>query len=200
MKFTVQAFNLNYRKHDVTTMRQAALLYLISTSAYSQLRTIIPLPHQRTLRTHLAGLGEVGTENDCNETVRAVLSNMSGQQLKIVLLFDEMYVKPSVRYRCRHLLGQSLDDRTKKARTVLAIMAKPLMGGKPFILRLLPVYHLTAQFLKSHLSSCIRIINENGGQVVALASDNHPTNRRCFGLFKDSSQDNPWIGHDDSQE
>lgn len=121
---------------------------------------------------------------------------LSPGQLQFAILFEELYVKPSIRYRCRHLLGQAIDDPSKMARTVLAIMAKPLIGGKPFILRLLPIHLLTAQFLKEHLSTSIRQINKYGGTVVALVGDNHPTNRKCFSLFRDDSQPEPWIGMD----
>lgn len=63
------------RRYDIVTLRQSALIYFISSSAYTQLRTLLPLPHQRTLRTHLAGLGEVGTQSDSEETIRSFFLN-----------------------------------------------------------------------------------------------------------------------------
>lgn len=59
------------RRYDMSTVRQSALLYLISSSAYAHLRTLLLLPHQRTLRTQLSGLGEVGTDGAAIDVVRS---------------------------------------------------------------------------------------------------------------------------------
>lgn len=192
--------NSSSRRYDMATIRKCALVYLISSSAYSQLKEVLFLPNEKTLRSRLAGLGNVGTENDSEEVLQSIIQELHEGQRLFALLFDEMYVKPSVRYRCKHVIGYAVDNPDKLARTILAIMAKPLMGGKPFILRLLPVYQLTPTFLKEHLGSCIGLINKHGGQVVALISDNHPSNRKCFHLFEDPTLSKPWIGRHSSQE
>uniref|UniRef100_A0A1I8FWY0 C2 domain-containing protein n=1 Tax=Macrostomum lignano TaxID=282301 RepID=A0A1I8FWY0_9PLAT len=181
------------RRYDIATLRQSALIYLISSSAYSQLRTLLPLPHQRTLRTNLAGLGEIGTAADSDETIRTVFSALRGTQLNCVLLFDEMYVQPSVRFRCKHLFGQAEDDSAKIARTILAIMLKPLMGGKPFILRLIPIFLLTAEFLKQQLSQSIELVNKHGGTVFALVHKKtlRPEFEEAF-IFELAQQDIHW--------
>lgn len=189
------------RSYDGSTIRQCGLIYLISSSAYQQIRTLLPLPHPRTLRTHLGALGEVGTELDCIEMIRVQFQQLSGCQKLCILLFDEMYIKPSMRYRNQHVIGQSLDRNDKMARTVLAIMVKPLMGGQAFVIRLLPVYSLSPQFLQENISRCIGAIDSFGGRVIALVSDNHPTNRKCFAEFSKKSESlKPWIGKDHSQE
>ncbi|PAA55607.1 hypothetical protein BOX15_Mlig002392g6 [Macrostomum lignano] len=166
--------NRNNRCYDISLVRQSALLYLISSSAYSYLRKLLPLPHPRTLQLQLAGTGEVGTETDAADVIQSVFASLSGAQRTCVIMFDEMYIQPSVRYRCRHLLGRAVDDPDQVARTILAIMVKPLLGGKPFVVRLLPTYILSAEFLQKCISQCIKAINNNGGRVIALISDNHP--------------------------
>ena len=70
-----------------------------------------------------------------------------------------------------------MDRPNELARTVLAFMLKPMMGGKAFILRLLPVHTLNADFLKNQVLKAIHICESVGGRVMALMSNNHSTNR-----------------------
>ena len=76
-------------------------------------------------------------------------------------MFDEVYVKPSVRFRGGHLIGHAEDKPDHLARTVLALMLKPLMSRESFIIRLIPVHTLTAEFLLNILKqSLLRLLEE----------------------------------------
>ena len=54
---------------------------------------------------------------------------IAGRQLLCFIAFDEVYVQPSLRLRGGHVVGYAHDEPTKLARTVLALMIQPLMGG-----------------------------------------------------------------------
>lgn len=125
--------------------------------------------------------------------INCIFSKLQPQQKKCLLIFDEMYVLPSLRFRANHLLGEASDQPDKLARRILSIMVKPLCGGPAFLLRMVPVYLLTAQFLFNQLACAIRCVQENEGDVVALVCDNHPVNRACYNIFNDHCNQ-PWMG------
>ncbi|PAA89771.1 hypothetical protein BOX15_Mlig002392g1, partial [Macrostomum lignano] len=77
--------NWNNRRYDISLVRQSALLYLISSSAYSYLRKLLPLPHPRTLQLQLAGTGEVGTETDAADVIQSVFASLSGARRNCVI-------------------------------------------------------------------------------------------------------------------
>ena len=53
------------------------------------------------------------------------------------------------------MIGNAIDSPTEAARTVLAFMLKPLMGGEPFVSRIFPI--LKADFLYECLIETIKI-------------------------------------------
>ena len=68
------------------------------------------------------------------------LTNSLGK--KNIVLFDDILVKPDVRYQGDHIIGFLHDEPTKAARTVLAIMIAPILGAPAFFCRLIPAYSL----------------------------------------------------------
>ena len=102
------------------------------------------------------------------------------------IAFDEVHVQPSLRLRGGHVVGYAYDEPTKLARTVLALMIQPLMGGHAFVARLVPVYKLTASFLKEQVEQLIKLVHECGGNVLMLICDNHIINRQCYQLMRDA--------------
>ena len=91
-----------------------------------------------------------------------------------MVLFDEVHIFPSLRYRESHIVGYSDDEPHKLARTILVLMVRPLMGGCAFIARLIPTFSLKPENLYEQLTRLISIIHPSGGFVVALMCDNHP--------------------------
>ena len=77
------------------------------------------------------------------------------------LMFDEVYIKPSIRYTGGHVIGYSLDNPTELARTMLAFMIKIMFTQKEstVLLRLIPVYNLRAEFLLEHILSFLKTIH-----------------------------------------
>ena len=99
------------------------------------------------------------------------------------ILVDEVHIKPSVRFQGNHLIGYSVDQPDKPARTILALMVCPSLGGKPFVARLIPIYTLDGDMLFDQILKLINIIHEASGNVFLVMCDNLRANTRTFGLF-----------------
>ena len=100
------------------------------------------------------------------------------------IIVDEIHVRPSIRYRGSHIIGKAIDNPNEAAKTVLALMVKPLADGRFFVARLLPVFNLKPEFLFEQIEIVIRLLVQSGGHIEALIADNHMVDRRCFSLFQ----------------
>ena len=81
------------------------------------------------------------------------------------------------------MIGYSVDQPDKPARTILALMFCPSLGGKPFVARLIPIYTLDGDMLFDQILKLINIIHEASGNVFLVMCDNLRANTRTFGLF-----------------
>ena len=68
------------------------------------------------------------------------MAKMKGMHKWCKVLVDEVHIKQAIRYRGYHLIGSSIDNPSKAARTALTIMVCPLMGGPSFVARILLIY------------------------------------------------------------
>lgn len=125
----------NGRRYPVQLIHHAVNLFLSSRNAYRTLSGLLSLPCPKTLKNFLGRIGEVGTHSECEMTVASVFENLSPRQRKCLIIFDEIYVRPSIRFRSQHLIGYSVDEPSKPARTILALMVKPLFGAPAFTAR-----------------------------------------------------------------
>ena len=164
------------RRYSSYTTIQAMKFYLVSRSAYRLMRNVLCLPHPITLTRALGDSQTVGSEALTSFLTELYASNVSKFQSNCILLFDEVYVKPSLRFRWGHVVGYSVDFPEKLARTVLAFMLKPIFGGKSLIVRFLPVYKLDAEFLMRVFLQIIRQVEEAGVVVRGIMSDNLSVN------------------------
>jgi len=116
--------------------------------------------------------------------IKMVFEKLKPEERIVSLLFDEIYVMPSIRLRKGHMYGYSLDQPSKPARTILAIMIKFFDDKQPaFISKLYPVFSLKPCFLINCLKENIAIIQQLGGRILTLLCDNHPTNREAYLQF-----------------
>ena len=81
------------------------------------------------------------------------------------------------------MIGYSVDQPDKPARTILALMVCPLLGGRQFVARLIPIYTLDGDMLFDQILKLINIIHEASGNVFLAMCDNLRANTRTFGLF-----------------
>ena len=86
-------------------------------------------------------------------------------------------------FQGNHLIGYSVDQPDKLARTILALMVCPSLGGKPFVARLIPIYTLDGDMLFDQILKLINIIHEASDNVFLVMCDNLRAHARTFGLF-----------------
>lgn len=168
------------RRYSQLTTKVATELFLSSRNAYRATRSFITLPHPSTLRDKVGPVNDVGSMDEARTTLEHVFEKLSGLQKIVQLKIDEIYVKPSVRYRGNHVIGYSVDKPSMPARTVLTFLVDPLMGGESFVLRLIPVFSLTAEFLQEQVMSVLQLIHDCGGRVLVLVTDSLSTNVKLF--------------------
>ena len=87
----------NGRRYSAKTMSISLKLYMCSRSCYRSLREVITLPHPNTLTANIGSIVTLGSENEANYTAKLVFERLTGLQKKCLLLFDEVYIKPSIR-------------------------------------------------------------------------------------------------------
>ena len=182
-------------RYSTATIRIATEFFLSSRGTYSLLRRYFTLPHPDVMRRKLGPISALGTVDDARETIENAFSRFSKVQKNCLILFDEIYVKPSIRLRGNHVFGYAEDETERQARTVLVIMIKPLMGSHAFVVRLVPIFSLKSDFLYEQLLGTIRLISDCGGRAVALMGDCLSTNQKCYRIFKQKFSDDscePW--------
>ena len=101
-----------------------------------------------------------GALSDCENTTKSVFSSLSDKQRYCKIIFDEIHIKPAIRYQGNHIIGYSHDEPSNHARTVLAIMIAPMIGVPSFICRLISVYSLLKhQLLFEQTQTVINLIH-----------------------------------------
>ncbi|XP_065645471.1 piggyBac transposable element-derived protein 3-like [Hydra vulgaris] len=128
-------------------------------------------------------VGKIGNEKECNGTIKVVFENCNSSEKFCCLLFDEIYIKPSVSFRGGHLIGYGEDNPTKIAKTLLVFMIKSIFGKPSFVCRIAPIFKLSVDFLHDLIINIIKQIIDAGGELLCLLSDNHPTSRSVYQSF-----------------
>ena len=171
------------RRYPLHVVHTSLQLFLSSRNAYRCLSNVLALPAAATLKKNLGKFSRVGGLEECEATIASVFEELNEGQRNSCLLFDKMYVKPSIRYRGGHLLGYSIDEPAQTAKTILDIMLKPIFGGPAFVCRLLLIHRLQPNLVVEELDSVISAVAKNGGSVMAFVLDNHMTNRTVYKRF-----------------
>lgn len=174
----------NGRRYSAKTMVNAVYLFLKNRSAYESLRQFLALPSANTILQHVGPVNSIGSEHVAKQL--ADLCFDSNESPLCILIFDEIHLKPSLRYRGGHVLGYSFDRPKELARTMLAYMIKLVFRSqqKSFLIRLVPVHTLTAELLYDQTMNLLQIIHSAGGKVLSLLSDNLSANRKMHNHFR----------------
>lgn len=90
-------------------MIKAMNTFLVSRSAYYFLRTLLTLPHPTTLTKLLGDTFAIGTDSASQTISKLYFANVPNFQRRCLILFDEVYVKPSLKFRCGHIIGYAVD-------------------------------------------------------------------------------------------
>ena len=178
-QLSLQSFKAGGRRYSAQTVYDALNLFLRNKNCYKEIRKLLALPSDVSLRQYFGKLGTPGVEGECRNVVTAVFSKLEGAQKYCKILVDEIYIKPAVCYTLRQVIGYSVDDPQKPATTVLTILIAPLMGAPAFVARLFPLATLEASFLMDQILAVISIVHEASGLVFLVMNDNLRTNQ-CF--------------------
>jgi len=114
--------------YSSVVVRYALTVYLISNSAYRALRNFLHLPHPKTIMRKIGTMQDVGSQRECSAVIRTVFENLTNEEKQVTLIFDEMYISPAARFRGGHIIGHSEDNPNEIARTLFAVMVKPMFG------------------------------------------------------------------------
>ena len=184
------AKGIRYSQSPIS-FRTAISLYLRSRNCYNELRKSFNLPHPKTINSCFGKLETPGSIDECQKTVDKVFSSLTGNQLYAKILVDEIHIAPSIRYRGNHVIGNSIDQPEKAARTCLGLLVETMYGGPSFMGRILPVYSIDADLLFDQIEQMIKIVHNAGGYVFLVMSDDLRANQKTFQLFheKYGSQD-----------
>ena len=155
---------------------------------YSFLRQYMPLPSLRSIQRKSALV-----PNNSQSLISRIFAALPSVQRKCIIVVDEVYVKPSLRYSSGQFFGKSADQPDKLARTMLGIMVKCLLGGPKFMADCIPIFTLTAKFQYDNVVRVIEEIQNIDGQVIAVICDNNRINQRFFSLFPDFDNQKPWV-------
>ena len=96
-------------------MENAISLYLRSRNCYNALREYLSLPHPNTIRNYFGTIDSPRALSDCENTIKSVFSSLNDKQKYCKIIFDEIHVKPAVRYQGKHIIRYS-HDPSKPAR------------------------------------------------------------------------------------
>ena len=193
--FQVKHMSSRPYEYPASILKVSTELLLAGTKSYNICRKHLLLPHPDTVKKHIGSLKSTGSVADAKDTINAVFHKLVGIQRTCLLLFDEVYITPSARYRGCHLLGRAEDDPNKTARTVLSLMLKPLLSHRAFMVRLIPVFSLTAEFLECEILKLVEIVNECDGKIKAFICDSASVNRSFYKSICSSDNENYLFKH-----
>ena len=111
--------------------------------------------------------------------MKNVLSNFAERQKSFILLIDEVYVK-------------AVNKPSALANTVLGFFHMGLFGGPKFLLRMIRITELDSIFLFDECQKVINSINEAGGNIISIISDDSRVNQKIFKTF-DCVLNKPWL-------
>ena len=174
----------NRARYNDDAIRNAMNLFLRSRNAYKALRQLLILPSDKTLRGYFGKLGSSGSAEECKLVVQRIFDPLEDNKTFCYITADEIYVKPSIRYRANHIIGFAVDQEEPcPAKTILALMVNFFLEQPAFVARLIPVNKLLAEFLYDQLLWLIKIVHEAGGKVVFVMTDNLRVNQKMFKMF-----------------
>ena len=162
--------------------------YALSRSSYQKMRNDFKMPSISTLSN---------ITSSCNKQTSSmflqnVIGSIEDSKRACVLLHDEVYIKKSMLYHGGEIFGRATNDPTLLAETMLGQMLVCLHGGPTFIVKMLPVAKLNANFLAEQLNKTVEEIENSNGRLKAIICDGNRTNQACFRKFK-TIEGKPWL-------
>ena len=143
-----------------------------SRSAYDFLSTYLKLPSTRLLRKFTAKIDSV----EDTAFLKNIISSLEPKQRRCVVQIDEVYLRMETSYRGGEFYGFASSG--KPAKTLLYFLLKFEFGGPILPFKYFPIATLNADDLMMYYTETRHVINESGGTVIAVITDNNRVNQR----------------------
>ena len=180
--------HINRHRYSAETMIFSTLLNSISPSAYKFLRDsgYIILPHPRTNSTLCNSLSlcpglEMQEDNFLNY-IKLKFPYLKSPDLNIVLMLDEIHIKPYLDYKGGKLAGTAFDSKVL-ASSVHTFMISSLSSKFKDVVHLLPVHTINHEMLFKVIKKIILGLEEIGFKVICVVTDNNKINSRAMQSF-----------------
>ena len=164
-----------------------------SRTLYNRLRKDFGLPGLATLNRLSS---KVNNSSDYT-FISNVFTGLDQRQKQFILLLDEVYVKPLLTYHGGMLFGKAVNNPEHLATTVLGFMLVSPFGGPSFLVKMLPVWRLDANFMFEQTQLLLAHIKNAGGSTICIICDNNRVNQAFFKMFPLTS---PWKTNDNILE
>ena len=140
------------------------------------------LPSKRKLQ---AVISSVNVRDILSKTFARV---QKPQQKNVVLLVDEMKIRPKVAFSRGVLSGMAKNDPNAKATSMFCVMSKCLHRGPSIMVSVTPVHKLTAAFQFEVVKQAAMVVEQAGGIVLGSITDNHKINQLYCKMFDRPSE------------
>ena len=105
------------------------------------------------------------------------------QQKTVLLLVDEVKIRPTVAFSGGSLSGMATNDPESKASSMLFVMVKSLHRGPSVMVSATPVHNMTAVDQFKIVKEATIVVEEAGATVIGSITDNHKINQQYCKLF-----------------
>ena len=148
-----------------------------SRCTYEKFRVDYKLPSIRTMTNITSKVNNI----DDQRFINGVFQQLPQRQKKCTILVDEVYVKRGLLYHGGRCLGRA-KNCPELANAVLGIMLKCQFGGPTFLLKMVPVKGMTAEFLYEQVQSTIDLVRNASRETFYIISDGNRTKNssKCF--------------------
>lgn len=161
--------------------------FATSRCTYEKLRADYKLPSVRTMTNITSKVNNIDDQRFINEVFR----NLPRRQKKCIILVDEVYVRRGLLYHGGRCLGRA-KNCPELANAVLGIMLKCSFGGPTFLLKMVPVKGMTAEFLYKQVKTTMDLVHNASGETFCIISDGNRTNQKFWKMFS-TVPNKPWL-------
>ena len=191
LKETIQLMapiKVGKKMYSPDTLIRAFAYYSVSRSLYKKLRRDYKLPSIKILQNLTSKVNKLSDQTFVND----VFAKLQERQKETVVIIDEVYLKKALLYHGGKVYGKASNQPGELATSMLGVMVKCLFGGPTFLLKMIPVTKVDAQFVYDQVKETLDIIRCAGGSTVALVCDGNRTNQKLFKLYK-TVPGKPWL-------
>jgi len=189
LNFLLQQFELLYsvqKRYSPECMVTAFTIFCSSRSTYCYLReSCLTLPHTSTLRNLTSCFSQCCqtlTDDDAHFVyLKHKCMALPECERLVVLLLDEIYVRPKVTYKGGNLQGFAENSTDSvQATTVQAYMIASVLSKHKDVAALQPIKNLEMSFFHDSVMKVLSLVETAGYRVLAVLSDNNRANRNMF--------------------